>query len=80
MAPARKTCRYSNEVLGDFHPVRPLIVRPYKVERGEALERFEKEYLARLIPRCQGNASEAARLASMDRGYLLSLLRRHGLR
>jgi len=33
-----------------------------------------------LIARTDGNASEAARLARMDRPYLLTLLRKHGLR
>ena len=47
---------------------------------GTALHRFEAEYLRTLIDRAGGNASEAARLARMDRPYLLTLLRKHGLR
>lgn len=53
---------------------------PYREARHAAVERFEQEYLSALISECEGNASEAARRAQMDRGYLLSLLRKHGLR
>jgi DNA-binding NtrC family response regulator len=53
---------------------------PYKEARASALDAFEREYLAHLNEHCAGNASEAARVARMDRQYLLSLLRRHGLR
>ena len=48
--------------------------------RAEALAAFERSYLRRLIETTGGNASAAARAANMDRPYLLSLLRRHGLR
>ena len=36
--------------------------------------------LSELFARCDGNASEAARPANMDRAYLLTLLRTHRLR
>ena len=52
----------------------------YRDARADALARFEAAYLAELIARAHGNASEAARLARMDRPYLLTLLRKHGLR
>jgi DNA-binding NtrC family response regulator len=52
----------------------------YRDARAAALARFEAEYLKTLIERAGGNASEAARLAHMDRPYLLTLLRKHGLR
>jgi DNA-binding NtrC family response regulator len=52
----------------------------YRAARAEALAAFERSYLRRLIETTGGNASAAARAASMDRPYLLSLLRRHGLR
>lgn len=55
-------------------------IEPYKLARAEAVSAFEREYLRRLIAECEGNASAAARRAEMDRAYLLSLLRRHGLR
>ena len=57
-----------------------LPVAPYKEARAQVLSDFEQEYLSALITQCGGNASEAARLAGMDRQYLLGLLRRHGLR
>ncbi|MDB4964192.1 MAG: Flagellar regulatory protein FleQ [Myxococcales bacterium] len=52
----------------------------YRDARAAALTRFEVDYLKDLIERTEGNASEAARLARMDRPYLLTLLRKHGLR
>jgi len=55
-------------------------VAAYRDARASALHRFEAEYLRTLIERSGGNASEAARLARMDRPYLLTLLRKHGLR
>ncbi|HET9485353.1 MAG TPA: sigma 54-interacting transcriptional regulator, partial [Xanthomonadales bacterium] len=55
-------------------------ISPYRDARAAALQRFEAEYLKDLIERTGGNASEAARLARMDRPYLLTLLRKHGLR
>src|SRR6185503_3543329 len=55
-------------------------ITPYRDARATALARFEAEYLRTLIERAEGNASEAARIARMDRPYLLTLLRKHGLR
>jgi DNA-binding NtrC family response regulator len=53
---------------------------PYRRARGEAIAAFERRYLSHLIEVSGGNASGAARAAGMDRPYLLSLLRKHGLR
>ena len=58
----------------------PTELLPYRDARARALHRFEAEYLRALIEGSDGNASEAARRAKMDRPYLLTLLRKHGLR
>ncbi len=58
----------------------PGAVMTYRDARAAALAKFETEYLRSLIDRAGGNASEAARVARMDRPYLLTLLRKHGLR
>jgi transcriptional regulator with GAF, ATPase, and Fis domain len=52
----------------------------YRDAKANAIAAFERTYLAKLIERSGGNASEAARQARMDRPYLLALLRRYGLR
>jgi DNA-binding NtrC family response regulator len=52
----------------------------YRDARSVALADFEKQYLTALVAKCGSNASEAARIAHMDRNYLVSLLRKHGLR
>jgi DNA-binding NtrC family response regulator len=44
------------------------------------LERFEAEYLSRLLSDTKGNVSLAARRAQMDRSYLIKLLQRHRLK
>ncbi len=53
---------------------------PYRDARALAINEFEAAYLKQLIETCEGNASEAARRARMDRPYLLGLLRKHSLR
>jgi DNA-binding NtrC family response regulator len=55
-------------------------LEPYRSARAAVIARFEADYLGRLIQLTAGNASEAARRACMDRPYLLTLLRKHGLR
>ena len=55
-------------------------VVPYKRARADAIDQFERSYLSTLVDSCGGNVSEAARQAKMDRAYLWTLLRKHGLR
>jgi len=54
--------------------------RTYKEARGEVLQRFEHEYLQKLLALTNGNVSAASRHAKMDRSHLIELLQRHGLR
>jgi DNA-binding NtrC family response regulator len=51
----------------------------YKDARRVLTDAFEARYLAALLERSGGNVRQAARLARMDRSYLIELLRRHGL-
>jgi DNA-binding NtrC family response regulator len=53
---------------------------PYKEARAAVLRDFERDYLAALLARTSGNVSEAARVARMNRSYLIELLHKHGLR
>lgn len=55
-------------------------VERYRDARARKVAEFEHAYVTALLARTEGNASEAARLAKMDRPYLLSLLKRYGLR
>jgi DNA-binding NtrC family response regulator len=66
----------SSPMLGE--PSLPLL--PFREARARANHVFERQYVTTLIQTCGGNASEASRRAQMDRPYLLSLLRKHGLR
>ena len=45
----------------------------------EARDRFERDYLVRLLQATQGNVSQAARLAQRERSKFYQLLRRHHL-
>jgi DNA-binding NtrC family response regulator len=61
-------------------PIDTLAERPYKDARGVVLDEFERIYLARLLERAGGNVSNAARIARMNRSYLIQMLKRHQIR
>jgi DNA-binding NtrC family response regulator len=52
----------------------------YREARQLVVERFEREYLQRLLAATNGNIREAARRAQMNRSYLMEILKRHGMR
>ena len=51
----------------------------FKDAKDQLVSAFEREYLARLVQRCQGNVARAAREADIDRKHLYSLLKKYGL-
>jgi DNA-binding NtrC family response regulator len=59
--------------------VEAVLDMPYKHARTAVMRDFEVRYLTRLLERAGGNVSAAARLADMDRSYLIGLLRRCGV-
>jgi DNA-binding NtrC family response regulator len=54
--------------------------RPFHEAKDELVAKFEREYLTDLVQRAQGNLSEAARIAGLERKFLYKLLERAGLR
>lgn len=53
--------------------------RPFKEAKEAIVSSFERDYLADLMKRCEGNISQAAREADLDRVHLRKLLTKHGL-
>ena len=53
---------------------------PFRVAKESAIATFERSYLGPLIERCNGNVSQAARAARMDRMYLHQLAQKHGFK
>jgi len=51
---------------------------PYKMAKHKALEAFDAAYFAALLQRTQGNMSEAARIAGLDRSNFRRAARRSG--
>jgi two-component system response regulator GlrR len=54
-------------------------LHPFREVKERAIDGWERDYLARLLRRAQGNVSRASRIAQMDRNYLRELLRKPGL-
>jgi DNA-binding NtrC family response regulator len=53
--------------------------RPYKAEKAQVLEAFERQYITRLMTEHKGNVSRAAQAAGKERRDLGKLLKRHGV-
>ncbi len=51
--------------------------RPFRDLKGDAVDRFERDYLVALLDRHDGNLAAAARQAGMDRKNLWALVQRH---
>jgi DNA-binding NtrC family response regulator len=54
--------------------------RPFHEAKDELVARFERGYLEDLVRRADGNLSQAARIAGLERKFLYKLLERAGLR
>ena len=52
---------------------------PFHDAKHEIIDRFEREYLSQLVARTEGNMSEAARQAGIDRTTLYRLMDKHNL-
>jgi two-component system, NtrC family, response regulator GlrR len=53
---------------------------PFKIQKAQVVERFEREYLVSVLARHSGNITAAASAADLDRVHFLRLLDRYGLR
>lgn len=53
---------------------------PFKVDKADVIEQFERAYVEQLLRRHDQNITHAARAAKIDRVYLLRLLDKFGLR
>jgi len=55
------------------------VAQPFHDAKQELVDRFEREYLSQLVARTEGNMSEAARQAGIDRTTLYRLMDKHNL-
>jgi DNA-binding NtrC family response regulator len=49
----------------------------FNLAKARAVERFERSYIERLLQTCEGNITQAARLAQKNRRALFELIRKH---
>jgi DNA-binding NtrC family response regulator len=60
-------------------PAAPERLGTFRDEKKRVVSEFERDYLRRALERADGNMSEAARIAGIDRKNFWVLARRHGL-
>ncbi len=54
--------------------------RPFKEAKSDLIDNFERKYLEDLLQRHQGNISQSAREAGIERAYLQRLIKKHELK
>lgn len=55
-------------------------MRVYRTARQVAVDAFEAAYIREALEYTEGNVSEAAREADLDRVYFHRLMRKHGIK
>ncbi len=75
--PVRKTG--ANSAVTDAPKKSRLVEMPFKEAKEEWISSFERDYVAELLQRHQGNISQAAREADIDRKYFRKLMDKHGI-
>lgn len=60
-------------------PPPPSAATTFHEAKQQVVERFERDYLARLLEEHDGNVSQAARTAGVARSHFITLLQKHGL-
>lgn len=53
--------------------------RPFKEEKAELLDVFERKYILKLLKRNDGNVSKSAREAGIERAYLQRLIKKYAI-
>jgi transcriptional regulator with GAF, ATPase, and Fis domain len=70
----------AGEAVADAASGAPDLSVSFRKAKDAAVTAFERRYLTALLEQANGNVSQAARLAGLERMYLHRLLQRHGLR
>jgi DNA-binding NtrC family response regulator len=52
----------------------------YKDAKQQSLQRFNAQFIGRLLAECKGNVSHAARICGLERQALQQIIRRYGIR
>lgn len=55
-------------------------LRPFKETKEQLISQFERGYITRLLDKNNGNISQSAREAGIERAYLQRLIKKHGLK
>jgi len=58
----------------------PEELRPFKVAKGDLVEKFERDYILAILKRNDWNVSKAAREACIERAYLQRLIKRYDIK
>ena len=53
--------------------------RPFKEEKAELVDEFERKYILKLLKRNDGNVSKSSREAGIERAYLQRLIKKYGI-
>jgi two-component system response regulator GlrR len=65
---------------GDGPTEADALVGSFRAAKARVVEAFERHYLEQLLQQCEGNISQAARVASKNRRAFFELLRRHDIK
>jgi transcriptional regulator with GAF, ATPase, and Fis domain len=69
-----------SKLRGARGPAQAITDLPFKEAKEKLVESFTKDYLSALLKQCEGNISQAARTAGINRNYVQRLCVKYGLK